>query len=97
MYQDELVHCDRLLSVPISGDYPVMNLSHAVAVVLYEFRILRTEDSATSERRACPCQKSNIMSFLDRLENFLNSFGYYEKKERHHPATLEKILETKAY
>ena len=55
---------------------------------------MRTEDSLRHPREELvPAKSRNIMSFLDRLENFLNSFGYYEKKERHnHPATLEKIL-----
>ena len=93
MYQDELVHCDRLLSVPIAGDYPVMNLSHAVAVVLYEFRSCEQKTLRHPREEFVPAKSRDIMSFLNRLENFLNSFGYYEKKERHnHPATLEKIL-----
>ncbi len=33
---DELDRCDYTVSIPASPDYPVMNLSHAAAVVLYE-------------------------------------------------------------
>lgn len=32
---DELEMCDALITIPTSDEYPVMNLSHAVAVVLY--------------------------------------------------------------
>ena len=93
MYHDELVHCDHLISVPISGDYPVMNLSHAVAVVLYEFRSSEHSDLRHPREEVKPAKSENIMSFLSRLENFLISFGYYEKKERHnHPAIMEKII-----
>ncbi len=33
---EEVEKCDLLLSIPTSKKYPIMNLSHAVAVVLYE-------------------------------------------------------------
>ncbi len=33
---EELMLCDRLVTVPTSQEYPIMNLSHAVCVVLYE-------------------------------------------------------------
>jgi len=37
---DELKLCDIIMSIPTSPDYPSMNLSHAVAVVLYELNDL---------------------------------------------------------
>lgn len=37
---EELDRCDLFVSIPTSEEYPVMNLSHAVAVVLYEIRDL---------------------------------------------------------
>lgn len=33
---EETAACDLLVQVPTSDEYPIMNLSHAVAVVLYE-------------------------------------------------------------
>jgi len=33
---EETSACDLLVQVPTSDEYPIMNLSHAVAVVLYE-------------------------------------------------------------
>jgi tRNA/rRNA methyltransferase len=38
LYNEELALCDVVVTVPTSPGYPVMNLSHAVAVVLYELR-----------------------------------------------------------
>jgi len=38
LYNEELAMCDVVVTVPTSPGYPVMNLSHAVAVVLYELR-----------------------------------------------------------
>ena len=36
--------CDSFMYIPTSEEYPVMNLSHAVAVVLYEVSKMRSED-----------------------------------------------------
>ncbi len=33
---DELMDCDLVVSIPTSDGYPVMNLSHAAAILLYE-------------------------------------------------------------
>jgi tRNA/rRNA methyltransferase len=35
---DEVARCDHLLTIPTDPTYPALNLSHAVAVCLYEFR-----------------------------------------------------------
>jgi TrmH family RNA methyltransferase len=36
LFTEELAQCDVVVTVPTSPEYPVMNLSHAVAVLLYE-------------------------------------------------------------
>ncbi|AGI47062.1 RNA methyltransferase, TrmH family, group 1 [Thermoplasmatales archaeon BRNA1] len=36
LFQTELNRCDVLVTIPAHDDYPVMNLSHSVGVVLYE-------------------------------------------------------------
>lgn len=47
----ELDRCDMVVSIPTSGDYPVMNLSHAAAVLFYErFQSCREEGEAAASR-----------------------------------------------
>jgi tRNA/rRNA methyltransferase len=33
---EELTRCDVVISIPASDEYPILNISHAVAIVLYE-------------------------------------------------------------
>ncbi len=33
--EDEIKHCDALITIPTTSRYPVINLSHSIAVVLY--------------------------------------------------------------
>ncbi|WP_456471692.1 TrmJ/YjtD family RNA methyltransferase [Methanocaldococcus sp.] len=44
LYNEELDKCDLLVSIPTSDEYPIMNLSHAVAVILYELYISKVEN-----------------------------------------------------
>ena len=41
--KDELCMMDMILTIPTSEAYPVMNLSHAVAVILYELSDVEAE------------------------------------------------------
>lgn len=45
----ELDRCDAVVSIPTADDYPVLNLSHAVAIILYEFNASHSSKSASSE------------------------------------------------
>lgn len=36
LLKEELARCDLLVKIPTNEEYPVMNISHAVAVILYE-------------------------------------------------------------
>lgn len=38
LFESELARCDLLVKVPASEDYPILNLSHAAAILLYELR-----------------------------------------------------------
>ena len=35
--KEELEKCDMLLHIPSNRDYPILNISHALAIMLYEF------------------------------------------------------------
>lgn len=36
LFQEELKRCDVLVSIPSNPDYPILNISHAATVVMYE-------------------------------------------------------------
>lgn len=93
IYQDEAAHCDLLVSIPLFGDYPVLNLSHAVSIILYEFRCTGDLVLRHPKEFVEPATSSDIMNFLRNLKTFLVGFGYYEKPQRHnHASTMERIV-----
>ena len=38
LYREELALCEATITIPTNSEYPILNLSHAVAIVLYEIK-----------------------------------------------------------
>jgi len=43
LFEEELARCDLLVTIPASREYPILNLSHAAAILLYELALVRYE------------------------------------------------------
>jgi len=65
LYNEELAMCDVVVTVPTSPVYPVMNLSHAVAVVLYELR--RGFPLAHETIKASEAERDLLLAAFDDL------------------------------
>ena len=46
LLDEELLRCDILVTIPASRDYPILNVSHAAAIVLYELYAARATRAA---------------------------------------------------
>ena len=74
----------------------MLNLSHAVAIVLYEIQKLGGLRANENRELTQKANGAEIMAFVRNLENFLSSFGYYQKKERHyHRRIFEELIRKK--
>ena len=69
---EELSFCDIIVTIPSSEDYPVLNLSHAVAIIAYElslmlknYRKLRYRPSTREERAILLDYLHKILDILD--------------------------------
>ncbi len=65
LLQEELEMCDVLVWVPTSDDYPILNLSHAATIVMYEMY-----QADTTPRRTHPAnreQKERLLKTFDDL------------------------------
>ena len=60
--REELLACDAVLQIPASPDYPTLNLSHAVAVCLYEAFLAL---AVTDQTGAAPRHTGNGSSPVD--------------------------------
>lgn len=87
LLNEEIRQCDMVVSIPTSPVYPVMNLSHAVAVLLYE---LRDAESDSGERLlACVEDKERLFT---HLRTFLDEIEYREHKREKTLLMLRRIL-----
>lgn len=64
----EIMACDCIVTIPAAARYPTMNLSHAVAIVLYEL-FVASPSAKVGETitRATKREKDQIMKLLDNV------------------------------
>jgi TrmH family RNA methyltransferase len=75
LYQDELNRCDVLIHVPSDEANPVLNLSHAATIVMYE--MFRACDPT---RRCEPADRSEKEFMFAFFENLMDAVGYPEAR-----------------
>ncbi len=61
---DELSSCHRLITVPTSDEYPIMNLSHAVSVVLYELFKISCPKVTTEQHEEVSPDNSELLYLI---------------------------------
>lgn len=82
---NELELCDIIVNIPTSSEYPSMNLSHAVAVVLYELNDVEEGDGHLAEH-------SDIELLYRHIEEVLSDIDYKEYKKEKTQLMLQRIL-----
>ena len=58
LLEEELARCDLLVTIPATDEYPILNLSHAVAIVLYE--LFAARPSKRGRREASGFEKVKL-------------------------------------
>lgn len=84
---EELMRCDVVVCIPTSPEYPVMNLSHAVAVVLYELSEVETASGGLPLARVEDKER-----LFAHVRTFLDEIGYREHKKEKTMLMLRRIL-----
>src|SRR3989344_4921355 len=65
---EEIEQCDFIVTIPTSSPYPVMNLSHACSVILYELsKLILPEDKKTGQHITAisRAEKDQLLKLLD--------------------------------
>ena len=89
LFNEEITLCDILLNISADKDYPVLNLSHALTIVLYELK-KTLENQNIQDPSKHP--KHRIATFKERekLESYFNllikEINYHPEKQ--HVATM---------
>ena len=79
LLQEDLMRCDILVNIPSSKEYPVLNLSHAATIVMYELFQVRPR-RAGGPRPTSDQEREKLFLFFDDL---LDSVDYPDfRRER---------------
>ena len=83
--REELKMCDIIMTIPTSDNYPVMNMSHAAAVVLYEL-----SDIGPGEKRLA--EPFDVALLYEHLFSMLDDIDYPAHKIEKTKLMLKRIL-----
>jgi tRNA/rRNA methyltransferase len=91
---DQLHRCDVLVHIPARREFPTLNLSHAVAIVLYA--VLRANGPADPESTPAPevleLRGNEKELLIGRLDDLATQAGYPRHKQRGLNLMFRRIL-----
>ncbi|MFB3764274.1 MAG: RNA methyltransferase [Methanotrichaceae archaeon] len=82
---EELAICDMVVSIPTSADYPIMNISHAAAVLLYELSQVMAGEAKLASR-------DSLLLLQDRARILLKEISYPEHKSEYTVLMLRRVF-----
>jgi len=80
--------CDMILNIATNPTYPVMNISHAAAVILYNISALKTKSLSEKMELA---SHEDLMRLLDHISDVLNDIEFPPHKRRRVLCNLKRI------
>ena len=96
---DEIKMCDFVCTIPTSCKYPTMNISHAVAVILYDIFNARAEVSKKERigEHIIPAGRKDKEAFFKELHNLLDKIDFSTKEKRETQKIVWKKLIGKSF
>jgi len=82
---EELAICDMIVSIPTSEKYPVLNISHAAAILFYEMSMIENGSYQMAKRES-------LSLLQDRCRSLLQEVGYPEHKIEFTVLMLRRVL-----
>ena len=89
LYKDELALCETTITIPTSPDYPVLNLSHAVGIVLYE---INRKVKVKEPKRRKSISQEEFERLVDRIMEMLEDSSYPKRKLARSRTTLRRLI-----
>ena len=79
---DDMVHADTALSIPLNPQFSSLNIAQAVLLVAYEWMASAdgTPDARMSEHATRPATKDELQNLFDHLERALDQSGFLRHK-----------------
>ena len=87
LFESELARCDLLVTIPAAADYPILNLSHAATIALYELFAGRAATRA--RREASGLEKEKLHEAFGSL---LEAAQYPEHKRARNKVMFRRLV-----
>ena len=87
LYNDELKKCDLIVNIPTSSEYPILNLSHAVTILLYE--LYKIKNNERKQRNISGMEKELL---YNNYKEFLDVMKYPEHKRENTNIMFRRII-----
>lgn len=87
LYNEELEKCHVLVKIPTSEVYPVMNVSHAVAVILYVL-----SSSVEKSKVENLARTEDLEVLISKVSELLDLIQFPERRKKREIVTLRRVL-----
>ena len=87
LYQDELKRCDILVTIPADERYPILNLSHAATVVLYEIH-----QSRNDVYRPSKAKDDEVRLMYDFFNDLLDAIDYPDHRRENTSIMFRRMM-----
>jgi TrmH family RNA methyltransferase len=67
LFKEELEQCDLLVTIPASKDYPILNLSHAAAILFYEIWKRSNDPNRRNSPTVSGLERRTLLEHYERL------------------------------
>jgi tRNA/rRNA methyltransferase len=89
LYREELALCETTITIPTNPDYPILNLSHSVGIVLYE---IKRKEKVKSPKKRKAVSQEEFERLVDRIMHMLESSSYPERRLDRSKTTLRRLI-----
>ena len=89
LYKEELALCEVTLTIPTNPEYPILNLSHAVGIVLYE---IKRKEKVKGPKKRKTVSQEEFERLVERIMNMLEDSSYPERKLARSKTTLRRLI-----
>ncbi|WP_409200709.1 RNA methyltransferase [Methanobrevibacter sp. DSM 116169] len=89
LYNNELEMCDLTVSIPTDPAYPIMNISHAAAIVFYEMFKNRNKFPVEGLEEATGIEKNHL---LKDMEYLISTLDIPEHKKKNGLKSFKNII-----
>ncbi|ADD07855.1 RNA methyltransferase [Candidatus Aciduliprofundum boonei] len=87
LYNEEIEKCDSLITIPTSEEYPIMNITHAAAIILYEIFMEKREEEGM------PLAEEFELNLLnERFSELLGLINFPDHKRKNTEVMFRRII-----